>query len=203
MRTPVIAFCTIVGLFASIPASAHHSLAIYESDTTTLEGEIVDVQWVNPHVRTRLKTVGPDGKQQIWRLESGSLMTFQRSGVTKDLMSEGDHVKVAVRVSKRDPLLASALTMLLPDGREIQLFSGAPAFFTDAERLLKGDDRVAPEAARENRGIFRVWSIPNRNPVGAEALLRLPFTPAAIAARGKFDLYDNFATRCETSKNKA
>jgi len=197
MRPLVLAFVTIIGLFASVSA-AHHSLAIYESDTTTLEGEIIDVQWVNPHVRTRLKTVGPDGKEQIWSLEGGSLMTLQRSAVTKGLMNEGDHVKVAVRVSKRDPLVAGALTMLLPDGREIQLFSGAPAFFTEAEHLLKGDDRaVVPDAASEGRGIFRVWSIPNRNPANAEALLRLPFTQAAIAARSKFDLYDNFATRCE------
>jgi hypothetical protein len=33
--------------------------------------------------------------------------------------------------------------------------------------------------------------------LNTDALLRLPFTPAAVAARSKFDLYDNFATRCE------
>jgi len=36
---------------ASSSAFAHHSTACYSSDTLELEGEIVRIDWVNPHVR--------------------------------------------------------------------------------------------------------------------------------------------------------
>jgi hypothetical protein len=197
MPTRAVAFLALTLLLGSVPASGHHSLAIYSNDTTVLEGEIVDVLWANPHVRISLRTVGTDGKEQVWSLEGGSLMTLQRSGVTSDLMHAGDRVKAAVRVSKRDPLVAGALTLLLPDGREAQLFTGAPANFTGADQFLKRDNGIAGDPARENRGIFRVWTIPNPNPVSIAELQALPFTSEAVAARAKFNLYDNFATRCE------
>lgn len=195
MRSHVGLF--LVVLLGSVSAVAHHSLAIYSTDTTVLEGDVVDVLWANPHVQIKLSAPGPDGKQAVWDIESGSLMTLQRSGVTRDLLRNGDHVKVSVRVSKRDPLMAGATTMLLPDGREVQLATGAPPYFTDNERYVKGSDRVVADAARENRGIFRVWSVPSPNSVTAAALQALPYTATAVAARSKFDLYDNFATRCE------
>jgi hypothetical protein len=191
-----LAFCAVLGVFAGTPASAHHSLAIYSNETTVVEGEIVDVLWANPHVRITLRA-GATGAEQVWSLESGSLMTLQRAGIARDLLRKGDRVKAAVRVSRRDPLLAGAMTLLLPDGRELQLLTGAPAYFTSDAALVHAAERVSGDPASENRGIFRVWSIPNPNPAGAEALRRLPFKPAAVEARSRFDLYDNFATRCE------
>jgi uncharacterized protein DUF6152 len=188
--------CFALGALVAGSASAHHSLAIYENETAVLEGEIVDVRWVNPHVEIKLRTTA-DGKEQVWQLESGSLMTLQRSGVTRESLRESEHVKVSVRMSRRDPLLAAVATMLLPDGRELQLFSGAGPYFTDARRFVRGSDVVASDTARENRGIFRVWSVPSPNSVTAAMLQALPYTAAAVAARAKFDLYDNFATRCE------
>jgi hypothetical protein len=62
--------------------------------------------------------------------------------------------------------------------------------------MVRGADRVV-DAQREDRGIFRVWSVPAPNPVGTAVLRNLPFTPQAVAARASFDLLDNFATRCE------
>jgi hypothetical protein len=197
MLARISALIVSIGWLAAPPAFAHHSLAIYSNETTVLEGEIVDILWANPHVRITLRSAGSQGAEELWSLESGSLMTLQRAGVTPDVLREGDRVKAAVQVSRRDPLVAGAGTMLLPDGRELQLRTGAPGYFTNDAAILRAANRVSGDPARENRGIFRVWSIPYPNPVGAEALRRLPFTPAAVEARSKFDLYDNFATRCE------
>jgi hypothetical protein len=186
-----------IAFLAGPPAFAHHSLAIYSNETTVLEGEIVDVLWVNPHIKITLRSAGSQGAEQLWTLESGSLMTLQRAGVTREVLRKGDRVKAAVRVSRRDPFVAGGGTMLMPDGRELQLLTGAPAYFTNDAALARATNRVSGNPAEENRGLFRVWSIPFPNPVGADALRRLPFTPTAVDARGRFDLYDNFATRCE------
>jgi hypothetical protein len=192
-----VAACLVLGAFATVPAAAHHSLAIYQPETTVLEGEIVGVLWANPHVEIKLRTRGAGGKDEVWQIESGSLMTLGRAGVTRDSLREGQHVRAAVKVSRRDPLLAGGTNLLLPDGRELQLITGAPPYFTDGSRFATGSNRITADTRRENRGLFRVWSVPAPNPVTAAMLASLPFKPEAIAARAKFDLYDNFATRCE------
>jgi hypothetical protein len=196
MSAGVCAFIVSAAILGGTPALAHHSLAIYSSETTVIEGEIADVHWINPHVKILLRAEA-QGAERLWSLESGSLMTLQRAGITRDVLRRGDRVKAAVRVSRREPLIAGVTTMLLPDGRELQLLTGAPAYFKDDATLVRAVSRVSGDPERENRGIFRVWSIPYPNPVGAEKLRGLPFLPAAVDARSTFDLYDNFATRCE------
>lgn len=171
-------------------ANAHHSLAVYSNERIELQGE--DVSWQNPHVILELR----NGAGEPWRMEGGSVTTLQRSGVTRELVKRGDRVRVAGFPSRRDPTMLALTNLLLPDGREVQFMTGAPAFFTSSEGLVRGVDRVV-DAQRENRGIFRVWSVPVPNPAGAAALRNLPFTPQAVAARASFDLLDNFATRCE------
>lgn len=198
MQSRIGSVAIAFGLLIPGWAAAHHSLALYSNEIIVLEGEIVDIAWQNPHVMLELRTTGADGHLQTWRMEGGSLATLQRSGVTRDIVHVGDRVKVAGRESRGEPFVLGVTNMLLPDGREAQLLTGAPARFnTGADRLIRGADRVVANARQENRGIFRVWSVPSPNPVGAAVLQALPFTAAAVGARKSFDLLDNFATRCE------
>jgi hypothetical protein len=79
--------------------------------------------------------------------------------------------------------------VLFTDGREASLWlDQAPRFKDD---VIRTAERVV-DAARENRGFFRVWSQPRPSPTKVNAT----FTPAALEARKSFDLLDNFATRC-------
>ncbi len=179
----------------ALGARAHHSLAVYSSERIELAGEVAAVSWQNPHVILELKTTGNDG-EQTWRMEGGSISTLQRAGVTREVVRVGDRVKIAGLPSRRDPFMLALTNVLLPDGREVQFLTNAPAYFTSPERMVRGSQRLV-DARRENRGMFRVWSVPAPNPAGAAALRDLPYTPTAIAARASFDLLDNFATRCE------
>jgi hypothetical protein len=105
------------------------------------------------------------------------------------MFHEGDHVKIAAHPSTRDPSNLQLTNVLLPDGREASLWlDSAPRFL---DQVIATSENVV-DAASENRGIFRVWSLPRPSPVKISAT----FTPAAIAARESFDLLDNFATRC-------
>ncbi len=176
-------------------ANAHHSLAVYSNERIELEGEVAGISWQNPHVIVELKTIADDGAQ-VWRMEGGSVSTLQRAGVTRDLLEIGNRVRIAGLPSRREPFMLALTNLQLPDGREVQFLSGAPAYFTDATGIVRSVQGVV-DAQHENRGFFRVWSVPNPNPVGAAALRDLPFTPAAVVARASFDPLDNFATRCE------
>ena len=180
---------------ASSSAAAHHSTAFYSSDTIELEGELVRIDWVNPHVRMVLKTTQAGGGEKLWRMESSAISPLARRGVTRELFKVGDRVKVAGHASTRDDAGFQLTNVLLPDGREASLWLDSPPRFGTAAAMIGSSDSIV-DAASENRGIFRVWSVPRVNPVTPDEVANQPFTPAAIAARTSFDLTENFATRC-------
>jgi hypothetical protein len=80
-------------------------------------------------------------------------------------------------------------------GAEIVLADGQHHFLL---RDVRGEvasqfkDQIQDTVA-EDRGIFRVWSIPKQN----DRELHIPLTEAAIAKAASFDPLDNFSTRCE------
>jgi hypothetical protein len=182
-------FAAAISLAGSEPASAHHSTAFYADEFVELEGELVRVDWINPHVRLVLKTKGADGSDKLWQMESSAISALERRGVTRDLFNIGDRVKIAAHASTRDPSQLQLTNVLLPDGREASLWLDSPPRFN---RQVIGTTERVVDAAAENRGFFRVWSGPRPYSVD----LKASFTPTAIAARSSFDLLDNFATRC-------
>jgi Family of unknown function (DUF6152) len=188
--------CTLIGLAAleaSAPAAAHHSTAFYSTETIELEGELVRVDWQNPHVGFVLRTALPNGGEKLWRMEASAISALQRRGVTRDLFNVGDRVKIAAHPSSRNDAELQVTNVLLPDGREASLWLDSPPRFTRS--TINGSEAVV-DAARENRGPFRVWSVPRPNPLTLDRISNQPFTAAAVAARASYDLLDNPATRC-------
>ncbi len=191
MRIPsVIAMSAAAMLAGAQPAAAHHSTSFYMNEFVELEGELVRVDWFNPHVQFTLRTAGADGGAKLWQMEASAISALQRRGVTRELFHVGDRVRIAAHPSSRDPSQLQLTNVLLPDGREASLWLDSPPRFRD--RVISGKESVV-DAAREDRGFFRVWSVPRPTPVKMTSV----FKPAAIAARASFDLLDNFATRCE------
>ena len=182
----------ISALVLSTGAAAHHgppSNALYDLENIVeLEGEVTELFWRNPHVRIRVENT--DG--EIWELETGPVPTLARLGWGSDIVSVGDHVRVAGYVSRRRENEMAMTNMLLPNGLE---FTGSsrprPLRFSD-ERVPVNRQEI-PEDARQRAiaeadGIFRVWAwlvgaggggTPNND----EATL----TEAALAARAAFD----------------
>jgi hypothetical protein len=179
-------------------ATAHHSTAFYSSDFVELEGELVRIDWINPHVRFLLRTMDPDGAAKLYRMEASAISALERRGVSRELFQIGDRVTIAAHPSSRNPLELQLTNMLLPDGREASLWLDSPPRFgaTGATMIRNAD--VVVDAARENRGLFRVWTAPRASQLRPEVLgIGQPFTAAAIEVRKSYDPLDNFATRCE------
>ena len=189
MRSTALSVFAVALLAGAVPATAHHSTAFYADDFVELEGELVRVDWINPHVRFVLKTIGADGAEKLWQMEASAISALQRRGVTRELFNVGEHVKIAAHPSTRNPSQLQLTNVLLPDGREASLWlDSAPRF---GRQVIGGSEGVI-DAASENRGFFRVWSVPRPYSVN----MKVSFTRAAVAARSSFDLLDNFATRC-------
>lgn len=185
-------------LLAAGTVGAHHSRSHYSEEIIEIEGELVAVHWVNPHVGVTLKVRNETGGEELWRIEGvSSLGGMRKAGVESDRLTIGEHITAAGSLSLRRERDFLATNLLLEDGTEIVL---------DAERGPRWSgrfvgrpnpaeiDSTPVDAAAEDRGIFRVWSMP---PNGEGQRQDFPFTKAAIEARSAWDLIDNFAERCE------
>lgn len=87
-----------------INSEAHHlSSALYDTQTdTSVEGEIVRVEWRNPHVYFYLAIDTENNEPVILEVESPPPAVFRRAGWTRDTLRIGERVIVNGNPS-RDP----------------------------------------------------------------------------------------------------
>lgn len=192
----VVAASMIMAL--SSASFAHHSRVEFSDEVRELEGQLVEVIWLNPHPALVLKVLNDRGEEEIWRVEAHTgVRVYDRMGVTPDLFTAGETVKVAGRLSTRRERHFLGLNVLLADDREVRLSRDDPPYWNVETVIGTGGDvpvneDVLRNAAQENRGLFRVWS--------ASATGRsqhLPFTAAAIEGRAGWAPDDNPIARCE------
>src|SRR5678816_1311380 len=95
---PGIAVLAVV-LAWGIPATGHHSQALYFdiNKATTLEGEILRVEWVNPHVLLFLQSKNDKGQSETWILHGSSLGNALRQvGSMKERLKPGTLISARV-----------------------------------------------------------------------------------------------------------
>lgn len=180
-----VGLCVLVlGTVFPRVASSHHSQSFFVDEFSELEGELVSVEWRNPHVRFMLRTVGRNGDEELRRIETNSVYYLERAGLTKDRINIGESVKLGGYAAKKTggDFLAA----------EIKLHDGGHFFLIRDGVTSQFKDEVVDTVA-ENKGFFRVWSIPKDN----DRIVQTSLTEAAIAKQATFDILSNFATRCE------
>ena len=191
----IVAALGAVALLAP-PAFAHHSsAAVYDRESVVeTEGDITEIQWVNPHVRFKVRGPGADGRERVWDIESNSVSIVSRFGLTPDLVKVGTHVKIAGNGGRARDDIMWINNMLLPSGEEILFGSGIPARWS--QRTIGTDTRTAVATDVSGKlGLFRVWTNTTSPPVFWGDPKALPLTPAAAAARASFDPVKNDPTR--------
>jgi hypothetical protein len=77
-------------------AFAHHSFAAtyIESEKITIEGDLLQFQWRNPHSFVQLMTKDAKGQTQRWSAEWGSGGQLGIQGVARDTLKVGDHLVI-------------------------------------------------------------------------------------------------------------
>jgi hypothetical protein len=80
----------------STPLVGHHSFAemYLEEDTIEVEGEIVEVQYKNPHSWIHVQAEDPFRRATIYAVEWASVSRLERDGITKRTLREGDWVRI-------------------------------------------------------------------------------------------------------------
>ena len=117
----------IGGLSLAGAAHAHHSFSVFDMTTEkTIEGDIVEFQWTNPHTWTWINVKGADGQVTRWGLEGMSPNFLGRRGWTKKTFEPGDEIKVVIWPLKSGEPGGTLQRATLPDGTEVVNFGRGP-----------------------------------------------------------------------------
>jgi hypothetical protein len=104
-------------------AAAHHSFsAEFDSQKqVTLAGEVVMMEWVNPHSWLHIDVRKADGSVERWKIEGGSPSVLMRLGWNRNSLPAGTKVTVVGFQAKDGSLRASSRDLKFPDGRQMDL----------------------------------------------------------------------------------
>ena len=113
------------------PVSAHHSFAAEYDSTKSIKvtGEVVRLEWTNPHARVVVDGPDENGVKKEWDFELGPPTTLMRRGWNRNSLKPGTIITVEGFRSKDEPSTANARSVKLSDGR--QVFAGS-SFDTQA-----------------------------------------------------------------------
>jgi hypothetical protein len=95
MKVRVIVFViAAVALMSCIQLYAHHSFAAtyFEDKQQTIEGNLVQFMFRNPHSFVHVEGKDEKGQTVTWAVEWGGGGQLGRTGVTRDTLKTGDHV---------------------------------------------------------------------------------------------------------------
>ena len=94
MKLTMFVLLAAAGLLSTVPAYAHHSFAAtyFEDKTQTIEGDLVEFLFRNPHSFVHVEAKDEKGELQRWAIEWGAGLQLNRQGVTRETLHPGDHV---------------------------------------------------------------------------------------------------------------
>lgn len=152
---PTVAALAIAGAVVTGSSTlAHHAFSA-EFDANLpirVQGEIVQVDWINPHAWVHVAHVMEDGSKQVWQLEAGTPNTLLRRGMTRTLLQPGTEVVVRGYQSKDqicEPICSgSGRDIQFPDGRKFFMGSsgtGAPRDGADPREPARTEETNLPD----------------------------------------------------------
>jgi len=136
-------------LVATSTANAHHAAtaSFDTSISTEIEGYVTEFRFMNPHVTIKLMVSDADGGEREWIATAPAVAGFRRWGWTKDILQEGQYVRLVGRKARHDgPMIliqradiegGSLLELDPSDGSLVRILEGPKPDQTP-------DDLVAP-----------------------------------------------------------
>lgn len=120
MRYTLLVTLTGLGLLLTpaTPLLAHHSFAAeYDSkNLITLTGVITEVDWTNPHMYIHVDVKDASGNVTNWSLEGYPPNTLKRTGLTRNMLKEGDTITITAYKAKDASNTGAGREITFPDG---------------------------------------------------------------------------------------
>ena len=141
---PGLAVLAVV-IASGIPATAHHSNPVYfdMAKAITLEGEVLRVKWINPHILLFLQSKNEKGELETWIIQGSSLNNALRQvGSMKERLKPGTPISARAWPSRNPLFVNDAQTVLLtrPDDarQSSRIVGGGQIRFSNGDVLAIG-----------------------------------------------------------------
>ena len=101
---------------AAIPASAHHSYAMFDmTKTVVLDAQVTRFKWQNPHAFIEAN-VAANGTSERWAIEMTSPNNLAQEGWKRTSLKAGDRVRIYVHPLRSGAKGGSYAGVRLADG---------------------------------------------------------------------------------------
>ena len=131
MNKRIFGSIALLGLLmtASVTLQAHHSLAgVYDmKNPKEMSGTVASIKFTNPHGSLSIAVKNADGTSTEWVMTLGSATALAQRGIGKtgeNALHTGDNIKVKFLPAKDGSPLGFLKTVIMPDGRVIQISAG-------------------------------------------------------------------------------
>ena len=123
MKIKALVLGTMAVAMFAIPASAHHSFAMFDAEKSiSIQGTVKEFQWTNPHSWI-LMTVGQDQ----WAIELGAPGGLARQGWVPKTLTPGMQVTAVIHPLKDGTHGGQFMAVTLPDGTQMGNPNAAPS----------------------------------------------------------------------------
>ena len=129
VKTRIVAILTALAVFLLIsgPASAHHSMSMYDrSHDTSFKATIIEFNWSNPHSQITFNATDEHGNIEKWVAEGPGPNRLANHGWSKDTLKPGDQVTITGNRNKDGSPTMRFEKVILPNGQELE---ARPRFF--------------------------------------------------------------------------
>ncbi len=121
MNIKALVLSAVAALALAVPASAHHSFAMFDAEkTVSVTGTVKEFEWVNPHSWLRV-TIDDQttGRAAQWAFEMGSPGQQAQRGWKPDSLKPGDKVTISFHPLKDGSRGGQLLTAAYPNGEQV------------------------------------------------------------------------------------
>ncbi len=120
MNFRALSLATIAAFALTVPASAHHSFAMFDATkNVTLDGTVKEFEWTNPHSWLRVMVPDASGKPVLWALELSSPARLTTMGMHADSVKAGDKVSVTFHPMRDGTRGGQFIQATLPGGKQV------------------------------------------------------------------------------------
>lgn len=123
MKTKIVSLLAILttSLAISGPASAHHSMSMYDrGHDTTFKATITQFDWVNPHSQIIFSVADEHGNIEKWVAEGPGPNRLSNHGWSQDSIKPGDQVTIIGNRNKDGSTTMRFEKVILPSGHVLE-----------------------------------------------------------------------------------
>jgi hypothetical protein len=115
-------------LSAAVPVFAHHAVSAEfdRNKPITFTGTVKEVEWMNPHIYTKIESKDASGKAVVYEVEGGAPNALFRQGWRPTTLKPGEVVTVTgQRAKSESSFRVGSASITKADGTKV--FGGAAA----------------------------------------------------------------------------